>query len=90
MGVLGLPLAGILSTASALIPGVWINPATDPNGFAQASAGAGLGNMIGIVAAALLVIGVQSLFWALTETGSNSWAFTGWISTRLQSSWLSM
>lgn len=81
LGALGLPLSGALSTVSALIPGVWINPATDPNGFAQASAGVGLGNMIGIISAVFLVVGVQSLFWALTRTSSDSWALIGWLST---------
>src|SRR5207245_2847829 len=37
LGILALPSSGVLGIVSVLPPGVFINPAPDPLGFAQAS-----------------------------------------------------
>src|SRR2546426_1150127 len=54
-GIWGLPLSGLLSTIAALVPGVGIDPAVDPEGFARASSNIGLGNMLAIPSAVFLL-----------------------------------
>ncbi len=77
LGVLALPVSGLLGLVATLIPGVWINPSVDPEGFARASAGTGLGNMLGIPAGVLLLIGVQALYLFLAGTSADRWALGG-------------
>src|SRR2546428_12754289 len=67
LGILALPSSGTVGIVSVLPPGVFINPAVDPAGFAQASGMVGLGNMIGMVSLVLLLVGVQSLYSILVE-----------------------
>src|SRR3989442_7155708 len=62
LGVFALPCSGLLGTISVLFPGVFINPSVDPEGFAQASGSIGIGNMIGIVALVLWLVGIQALY----------------------------
>src|SRR3989442_4779752 len=62
LGVFALPCSGLLGTISVLLPGVFINPSVDPEGFAQASGSIGIGNMIGIVALVLWLVGIQALY----------------------------
>ena len=81
LGILALPSSGVLGIVSVLPPGVFINPAADPLGFAQASGMVGLGNMIGIVSLVLLLVGVQSLYSILTDGSAGRWAFAGMILT---------
>jgi len=81
LGILALPSSGFLGIVSVLPPGVFINPAADPLGFAQASGMVGLGNMIGIVSLVLLLVGVQSLYSILVDGSSGRWAFAGMILT---------
>ncbi len=81
LGILALPASGLLGIISVLPPGVFINPAVDPQGFAQASNTNGLGNMIGIVSLVLLLVGVQSLYLLLADTPADRWAFAGMILT---------
>jgi hypothetical protein len=80
-GILALPASGLVGIFSVLPPGVFINPAVDPAGFAQASSTVGLGNMIGIVSLVLLLVGVQSLYSTLVDGSASRWAFAGMILT---------
>jgi len=57
-----LPCSGLLGTISILLPGVFIDPSVDPRGFAEASGSIGLGNMLGIVALVLWLVGIQALY----------------------------
>ena len=81
LGILALPSSGTVGIVSVLPPGVFINPAVDPAGFARASSTVGLGNMIGIVSLVLLLIGVQSLYSILVEGSAGRWALSGMILT---------
>jgi len=74
LGILGLPSSGAVGIVSVLPPGVFINPAVDPAGFAQASSTIGLGNMIGIVSLVLLLVGAQSLYSILVDGSAGRWA----------------
>src|SRR5256712_10724977 len=62
LGVFALPCSGLLGTISVLLPEVFINPSVDPEGFAQASGSIGIGNMLGIVALVLWLVGIQALY----------------------------
>ncbi len=81
LGMLALPASGLLGTISVLLPGVFINPAVDPQGFAQASGTNSLGNMLGIVSLVLLLVGVQALYSLLVGTSADIWALAGMILT---------
>ena len=70
-------MSGLLSTIAALVPGVGIDPAVDPEGFARASSNIGLGNMLGIPSLALLLIGVLALYLFLAGTPVDRPAFSG-------------
>src|SRR2546427_3583507 len=83
LGILALPSSGVAGIVSVLPPGVFINPAVDPLGFAQASGMVGLGNMIGIVSLVLLLVGVQPLYSILVDGSAGRWAFAGMILTIL-------
>src|SRR3989441_5742170 len=74
LGVLALPCSALLGTISVLLPGVFINPSVDPEGFAQASGSIGIGNMLGIVALVLWLVGIQALYSFLTEISIRKWA----------------
>ena len=76
-GIWALPLSGLLSTIAALVPGVGIDPAVDPGGFARASSNIGLSNMLGIPSAALLLIGILALYLFLAGTPVDRPAFSG-------------
>src|SRR6266571_93717 len=77
LGILALPSSGVLGIVSVLPPGVFINPAADPLGFAQASGMVGLGNIIGIVSLVLLIVGEQALYSILADGSAGRWAFAG-------------
>ncbi len=62
LGMFALPCSGLLGTISILLPGVFIDPSVDPRGFAEASGSIGLGNMLGIVALVLWLVGIQALY----------------------------
>src|SRR2546425_2375860 len=81
LGILALPISGAIGIVSVLPPGVFIDPAVDPAGFAQASSTIGLGNMIGIVSLVLLLVGAQSLYSILVDGSAGRWAFAGMILT---------
>src|SRR2546428_4547356 len=75
LGVFALPCSGLLGTISVLLPGVFINPSVDPEGFAQASGSIGIGNMIGIVALVLWLVGIQALYAFLAGLAVGAGAF---------------
>ena len=77
IGVVTFPLVGLVSLLGALTPGIGINPATDPAGFAQAANLVGLVNMIGIVALALQLYGFQALYTFLSTPSEDRPAFLG-------------
>jgi len=81
LGILALPTSGLVGIVSLLPAGVFINPAVDPVGFAQASGTIGLGNMIGIASLVLLLVGVQSLYTTLVDRSASRWAFAGMMLT---------
>src|SRR2546427_8925147 len=74
LGVFALPCSGLLGTISVLLPGVFINPSVDPEGFAQASGSIGAGNMLGIVALVLWLVGIQALYSFLAGVSVGRWA----------------
>ena len=70
-------MSGLLSTIAALVPGVWIDPAVDPEGFARASSNIGLSNLLGIPSVALLLVGILALYLFLAGTPVDRPAFAG-------------
>ena len=78
-GIWAIPLSGLLSTIAALIPGVGIDPSTNPDGFAQLSSNVGLSNLLGIPALALLLVGVLILYLFLARTSVDGLAFAGFV-----------
>ncbi len=74
LGMFGLPCSGLLGTISVLLPGVFIDPSVDPRGFAEASGSIGLGNMLGIVALVLWLVGIQALYSFLAAMSVGRWA----------------
>src|SRR2546422_7458845 len=79
LGVFALPCSGLLGTISVLLPGVFINPSVDPEGFAQASGSIGIGNMLGIVALVLWLVGIQALYAFLAGVSVGRGAFVALI-----------
>ena len=74
LGVFALPCSGLLGTISVLLPGVFINPSVDPEGFAQASGSIGIVNMLGIFALVLWLVGIQALYSFLAGMSVGRWA----------------
>ena len=70
-------MSGLLSTIAALVPGVWIDPAVDPEGFARASSNIGLSNLLGIPSVASLLVGILALYLFLAGTPVDRPAFAG-------------
>ncbi len=79
LGIFALPCSGLLGTISVLLPGVFIDPSVDPRGFAQASGSIGLGNMLGIVALVLWLVGIQALYSLLSGMSVGRWALVALI-----------
>ena len=79
LGMFALPCSGLLGTISILLPGVFIDPSVDPRGFAQASGSIGLGNMLGIVALVLWLVGIQALYSFLAVMSVRRWALVALI-----------
>src|SRR5207245_11535544 len=74
-----LPCSGLVGTISILLPGVFIDPSVEPRGFAQASGSIGLGNMLGIVALVLWLVGIQALYSFLAGMSVRRWALVALI-----------
>lgn len=79
LGMFALPCSGLLGTISIVLPGVFIDPSVDPRGFAQASGSIGLGNMLGIVALVLWLVGIQALYSFLAGMSVGRWALVALI-----------
>ena len=79
LGMFALPCSGLLGTISILLPGVFIDPSVDPRGFAEASGSIGLGNMLGIVALVLWLVGIQALYSFLAGMSVGRWALVALI-----------
>jgi hypothetical protein len=79
LGIFSLPCSGILGTISVLLPGVFINPSIDPQGFAQASSSIGLGNLLGIVSLVLWLVGIQALYSFLAGISISRWGLVALI-----------
>lgn len=77
IGVVTFPFLGLVSLLGALTPGIGINPATDPAGFAQVADLVGLVNMIGIVALVLQLYGFQALYVFLSIPSKDRLVFLG-------------
>ena len=61
IGVLAFPISGLVAASAALVPGIGVNPAVDPAGFAQAANYVGLANLAGIVSLVFLLFSFQAL-----------------------------
>jgi len=79
IGVLAFPISGLVAASAALVPGIGINPAVDPAGFAQAANYVGLANLVGIVSLVFLLFGFQALRAFLERNSVNRLAFAGMI-----------
>jgi hypothetical protein len=79
IGVLAFPISGLVLASAALAPGIGINPAVDPAGFAQTANYVGLVNLVGIVSLVFLLFGFQALHAYLERNSVNMWAFAGMI-----------
>jgi len=79
IGALALPISGLVAASAALVPGIGINPAVDPVGFAQAANYVGLANLVGIVSLVFLLFGFQALHSFLEINSIDKWAFAGMI-----------
>ena len=77
--MLAFPISGIIAAVTALVPGIGINPAVDPAGFAQAANYVGLANLVGIVSLIFLMFGFIALQMFLERSSVDRWAFAGMI-----------
>jgi hypothetical protein len=77
IGVLTFPISGLVAASAALVPGIGINPAVDPAGFAQAADYVGLANLVGIVSLVFLLFGFEALRTFLERNSVDRWAFAG-------------
>ena len=75
--ILAFPISGAVAASVALVPGIGINPAVDPAGFAQAANYVGLANLVGIVSLVFLLFGFQALSAFLERNSIDKWAFSG-------------
>ncbi len=78
-GVLVFPITGLVAALGALVPGININPSTDPAGFARAANLVGLANLAGLVAVVLLLFGFQALYAFLAGSSVDRWAFVAMV-----------
>jgi len=79
IGALALPISGLVAASAALVPGIGINPAVDPAGFAQAANYVGLANLVGTVSLVFLLFRFQALHAFLERNSVDKWAFAGMI-----------
>ena len=79
LGVLAFPSFGFVALLGALTPGIGINPATDPAGFAKAANLVGLANVAGVFAFVLQLYGFQALHSFLAGTNVERPSFVGMI-----------
>jgi hypothetical protein len=79
IGILAFPISGFIAAVAALVPGIGINPAVDPAGFAQAANLVGLANLVGILSLVFLIFGFQALYRFLERNSVDRWSFPGFV-----------
>ena len=79
IGALGFPISCFVAASAALVPGIGVNPAVDPAGFAQAANYVGLANLVGIVSLVFLLFSFQALHAFLERNSIDRWAFAGMV-----------
>jgi len=79
IGALGFPISGLVAASAALVPGIGVNPAVYPAGFAQAANYVGLANLAGLVSLVLLLFSFQALHAFLERNSIDRWAFAGMV-----------
>ena len=79
VGVLAFPISGLVAAIASLAPGIGINPAVDPAGFARAAGYVGLANLAGIVSLVFLLFGFQALHAFLEKNSADRSANVGMI-----------
>ena len=79
LGVLAFPISGLLAALGALAPGIDVNPAVDPAGFARVANLVGLANLLGLVVFVFLLFGFQALYAFLSSDSVERWAFLGMV-----------
>src|SRR5713226_7680075 len=77
LGVLAFPISGVIAALGALAPGIGVNPAVDPAGFARVATYVGLVNLAGIVTSVFLLFGFLALYGFLAGSSVDKWAFSG-------------
>src|SRR5690242_4558305 len=79
VSVLSFPIAGLVAIIGSLTPGIGINPASDPSGFAQAAGPVGIVNLAGLIAFIFLLFGFQFLDNFLSDMSVKKWSHAGMI-----------
>ncbi len=83
VGILAIPVSGLIFSLASFGPGVLINPASDPEGFARAAvtpayAAANLAGLVGVV---VFFFGFQAFREYMSDTPVRRWAFLGMVSS---------
>lgn len=81
--MLAIPVSGLIFSLAALVPGVLIDPASDPEGFARAAVTPAylVANLAGLLGVVVLLFGFQALYGYLSDTSMGRWAFAGMVSS---------
>ncbi len=81
--MLAIPVSGLIFSLATLVPGLLIDPASDPNGFARAAVTPAylVANLAGLLGVVVLLFGFQALYDYLSDTSMGSWAFAGMVSS---------
>jgi hypothetical protein len=79
IGVVAFPISGIVGAGAAFVPGIGINPALDPAGFANEANYVGLANLVGILGLVFLLFGFQALRSFFETSSVNQRAIRGMI-----------
>ncbi len=81
IGILAIPVSGLIISLSSLVPGLDINPAIDPDGFARVAVAVSLANLAGLVGGVILLLGFQALREYMSDTRAGFWSLAGMISS---------
>ena len=77
LAVFVFPISGLIAALGALVPGIGIDPSSDPAGFARAANLVGIANLAGLVSIVLLLFGFQALYAFLAGSSMDRLAFIG-------------